>query len=549
MNRHCLDYDYKVLRTNRAESFGTIIFFSYICRQNYELFTKHERKSMMKKLSFLAIALLLTLVGRAANELVELPSGVEPEEYTLEIIHDLMEGGIKNKKMTAMVAFSGNDVYLQGLAYYFPEAYVKGTLNDGKVTIEAGQYLGEDQYGAEYLMGFIVEEGSMMKRDILFDYDAATRNLTLDSSVNVAEISAPDGEGAVNIYTYVTSAKYTPGGLPPLVPVDVPEGLKTMPYLLSAMRNMNIQNDQGEYETITEKYNVPVNVGLNGDDLYIQGLVENVSDYWTKGTKNQNGKYVIPKGQYIGTQIIYGQRFDYFLSAIGRTSTSDITLNYNAETGAITTSQTIAATGTADQGDAYYTLNNTRIQKVEEREATPAQPEIALYMEGSPYGSTTWYYAELFVSLMDTEDKPMLSEKVSYVFLADKGDDNITPVTFKAGSKYYYTLQEDITEIPYSFTDKLDISRHTVYFEKQGLDELKTWKRLGLQTIYRGNGVEKRSEIAWQDVAEGWGITGISTVRNDDTNGKKAVYNLAGQRVDNPTKGLYIVNGKKVLVK
>ena len=26
-------------------------------------------------------------------------------------------------------------------------------------------------------------------------------------------------------------------------------------------------------------------------------------------------------------------------------------------------------------------------------------------------------------------------------------------------------------------------------------------------------------------------------------------YNLAGQRVNNPTKGLYIVNGKKVIVK
>ena len=29
----------------------------------------------------------------------------------------------------------------------------------------------------------------------------------------------------------------------------------------------------------------------------------------------------------------------------------------------------------------------------------------------------------------------------------------------------------------------------------------------------------------------------------------KVVYNLAGQRVAQPTKGLYIVNGKKVIIK
>ena len=43
--------------------------------------------------------------------------------------------------------------------------------------------------------------------------------------------------------------------------------------------------------------------------------------------------------------------------------------------------------------------------------------------------------------------------------------------------------------------------------------------------------------------------TGISTTNftNDTNNGE--YYNLAGQRVAQPTKGLYIVNGKKYMVK
>ena len=44
--------------------------------------------------------------------------------------------------------------------------------------------------------------------------------------------------------------------------------------------------------------------------------------------------------------------------------------------------------------------------------------------------------------------------------------------------------------------------------------------------------------------------TGIETVANSqEVNANSKFFNLAGQRVAQPTKGLYIVNGKKVLVK
>ena len=40
---------------------------------------------------------------------------------------------------------------------------------------------------------------------------------------------------------------------------------------------------------------------------------------------------------------------------------------------------------------------------------------------------------------------------------------------------------------------------------------------------------------------------GISTMATD--NGKATIFNLAGQRVEKVVKGLYILNGKKVMVK
>lgn len=44
-------------------------------------------------------------------------------------------------------------------------------------------------------------------------------------------------------------------------------------------------------------------------------------------------------------------------------------------------------------------------------------------------------------------------------------------------------------------------------------------------------------------------VTGISQVENAAQKTDDSVYNIAGQRVSKPTKGLYIVNGKKVMVK
>ena len=47
----------------------------------------------------------------------------------------------------------------------------------------------------------------------------------------------------------------------------------------------------------------------------------------------------------------------------------------------------------------------------------------------------------------------------------------------------------------------------------------------------------------------GGGTTGIDAVNGSEVTVNGEYYNLAGQRVAQPTKGLYIVNGKKVLVK
>ena len=42
-------------------------------------------------------------------------------------------------------------------------------------------------------------------------------------------------------------------------------------------------------------------------------------------------------------------------------------------------------------------------------------------------------------------------------------------------------------------------------------------------------------------------LSGIKDVENTKVPGATSYYNLSGQRVQNPSKGIFIVNGKKVL--
>ena len=53
-------------------------------------------------------------------------------------------------------------------------------------------------------------------------------------------------------------------------------------------------------------------------------------------------------------------------------------------------------------------------------------------------------------------------------------------------------------------------------------------------------------------VIDGDGTSSIGTVMTDgtlETTAEGTVYNLSGQRVNKPAKGLYVINGKKMIIK
>ena len=71
----------------------------------------------------------------------------------------------------------------------------------------------------------------------------------------------------------------------------------------------------------------------------------------------------------------------------------------------------------------------------------------------------------------------------------------------------------------------------------------------GTYTLQSVNEYGSLGETATFEVTEAM-TTGIKSVVGAQSivNGSNVIYNLAGQRVAQPVKGLYIINGKKIMI-
>ena len=81
--------------------------------------------------------------------------------------------------MNISVAIAGDEIYLQGLAYYFPEGWIKGVISGNQAIFDAG-FVGSDSYGDEYIFGS--DDAETLSEEIIFAYDAENQTLTQTTS-------------------------------------------------------------------------------------------------------------------------------------------------------------------------------------------------------------------------------------------------------------------------------------------------------------------------------------------------------------------------------
>jgi len=390
----------------------------------------------------------------------------------------------------AVFADDGQTVYLKNLITgYATNGWIKGTISGTSINIELPQTILETSgylYYAELMVYDPNQEFYVAADDETFSlqYDPETREIAATGDLTTGEylIGLTDDTG--EWYGY-GDWNFT---MTPIVvkPVEVPAGLSTQQYVITS------DGYSGHL----------VNVGFQGDAVYVQGLYDVVPDTWVKGIISGD-KVTFSTGQYLGAdtyhqylvsatvQQEYDEWYDEYYS-VYEVSDEDIVFDYDAATKTLSNGSTFLVNAGTDATNYAMAFEHATLQPFTEVAATPAAP-TDLYFEYMGYEyykdyGYGWSYIEYQINPVDEDDNFILADKLSYVIYTRINDE---VKTLELDTDTYRELSENMTEIPYGFNDGWDIYLNSLYLYITGVDAY------GVQTIYRGAGEERRSEIVW----------------------------------------------------
>ena len=470
-------------------------------------------------------------------EIVELPDGLTAS-YHLLTAQDLDWDDDGNRvtedyEGDAAVAYDGNDVYIQGLCHYLPEAWVKGTKDGNTVVVPSGQFCGT--YGNQYDLYFVgFDEETEELCDVTFTLDEEGV-LTTQTDIMV------NGDASeIHFYYALANAKLTPTEVVVPQTVELPDGLTAENYVLVTQELGYADGDEPVYTEV----NVPAQVAFDKEtgEVYVKGLCSWLPEAWVKGTYTDS-EIVLPTGQYFGVyESLFGEYPFYFVGANEELAEAcDVKFLIQDGGKLLTTSQMVLSCEKPNLKSVFVAWKATKLIKPEDKAATPSAPvATSFYDWDEEYEFGSFFFN---MSLLDVNGEAMMPEKLSYKVFADEGG-QVSEYKFTAD--LYEYLDEDMTEVPFLFDDDYDFERDGVYFSLSLNSPTQTYNRIGVQSIYRGGNAENKSEITWYDIVrEGDAVKGIT----DGQSVRGAYYNLAGQRVEKPTKGIYIRDGRKIVVK
>ncbi len=333
--------------------------------------------------------------------------------------------------------------------------------------------------------------------------------------------------------TQLNSIEVLPSDFIPTA-VEAPENLVTETYVMKA-NSLKPYYDPAELT-------LWLNAGFDGDDVYIQGLAADVNTdankLWVKATKNESGQYVIPANQFMGSVSFWMSSNDYYFTALDAEGKMvDAVLDFDAEKSQFSTTQTLVLNGLLADVYAYQTFTDVTITKFNEVAATPADP-ITKSIDFSEWSSGI----SCTIPTVSSNGETLNPQKLFYTIWIEK-DGEQTPYIFKA--EMYYGVEEDATEVPYNFNYSSWDGSHNIYFQDP-VEECANWTKVGIQSIYYGGGECNKSSVVWM---ENPNASGINDIVAGAQAGKYVIYNIAGQRLDAPQKGLNIINGRKVVIK
>ena len=276
-----------------------------------------------------------------------------------------------------------------------------------------------------------------------------------------------------------------------------------------------LYNFQGHDTYINQDKTFEVFVVIDNNDVYIKGLSEYLTDGWVKGTI-ADGVATFPAA-FMGVFEFWGDAYD---------------LNFD---GAVFTVNDDASVLTAPdgyttsvEGEILDEFINVTLTKAVAEIATPATPTITEFTEDD-YG----HYVKMTIPAKDVDGNDIFAALLSYQLLVDRnGEQSVYEFT----TDNYEFIEENMTVVPYNFTDyyDIDVAGKQVYI----YGDIDEWSAIGVKSIYTVGDKSREtreSEIFWYQLTP-TAINGISANNVVETN----YYDLQGRKVDANATGLLI---------
>lgn len=433
-----------------------------------------------------------------------------------------------------IVFTDNNEVYIKDIFANLPVgSYVKGTVSDGVITVDLPQCI---MYDEEYEDGYKIaavkyyedEETATYLPDedvdkITFTIDA-DGSITMDENITLGLLYTSDDywAGYADLYQ---SYEVFDGK-----PVEKPESVSTEKWALST------PDGNGHF----------VNVGIDGNDMYIGGLSESMPDGWIKGTISGD-KVTFENDQYIG---IANSHFTYFFAGARvfdeeyqdyyyALSDKPAVLNYDAEGKKLTSPEGLTLLVNGSETKVYY-LNAFDEPTIKYqgamKPATPANPHSLITNGYEPDYGGQFYF---ILPMVDTEGNLLDLDNYYYNIYFDN-----ELFTFYADEyeKFEALGIEEITNIPYNFTEDWDFyingAEHTIYYYVDGFETI------GVQAVYTIDGVTNKSDLVNFNLETGntniVKPAALETIESAKEVSATVYYDLTGRKVDNPSNGLFI---------
>ena len=295
----------------------------------------------------------------ADDVLVTLPDDAVAEDWTIDgSVQYYTSSGWQtgNWPAAAKVAFVGNDVYIQGLSYTVPSAWLKGSIDGTNILVPSYQYMGTQGTNDFYFIAQDQDENNIDAA--IFAYDANAGKLT---QTNAWIQTSPDKAGQY-LYSYASNTTLTKGAPETDEVVTPPAGLLTEEWTFTA-KQLTFNSETNEQ--ILTDVTFPVNVGFDGNNVYIQGLANadefsTMSESWVMGSRN-GSEINFETGQYLGA--LYGTYDFYVLGWIDGTGIVDYTMTMNDSENTMTTDEWVILNGKKNQLYYYAIYTEAKISK------------------------------------------------------------------------------------------------------------------------------------------------------------------------------------------